>query len=47
MSKNYSKTHSSETAAKKHADRIKKRGGKVTSEKSGSKVKLTYSFPKK
>ena len=47
MGKTYRKTHDSEEAAKKHAAKIKKRGGKVNSSKLKRKTVLEYSFGKK
>lgn len=47
MGKTYRKTHESDEAAKKHAAKIKKRGGKVSSSKLKRKTVLEYTFDKK
>jgi hypothetical protein len=40
----YKKVHTNPLAAKNHKKAIKKRGGKVTEEKKGDKIILTYTF---
>lgn len=47
MGKTYRKAHENDEAAKKHAAKIKKRGGKVTPSKLKRKTVLEYTFDKK
>ncbi len=44
MSKTYTKEHKKAQAATKHSNKIKKRGGKVKTEKTKKGWNLKYSF---